>query len=79
MQASPSRIPNGLNEEFEFEGPEMYQFAKVLFGSAVLPVLMNSIALGQDCSWCGMPDAPRSLSWSTQIANPPANPESDWW
>ena len=27
----------------------------------------------QECSWCGMQDAPTSLSWSTQIA-PPSEP-----
>ena len=27
----------------------------------------------QDCNWCGMQDAPTSLSWSTQIA-PPSEP-----
>lgn len=26
-------------------------------------------AQAQDCSWCGIQDAPDSLSWSTQIAS----------
>lgn len=41
---------------------------QVLIGWTVPLYLMTSLATGQECSWCGMADAPKSLSWSTQIA-----------
>lgn len=35
--------------------------------------LSTHMAFAQTCTWCGMADAPESLSWSTQIA-PAAEP-----